>query len=139
MHEANALARRIIGRAIEAHRHLGPGLTEIAYERALARELTDAGIGFVRQVAIPVSYKGEVIAEYRPDFIVSDLVVLEIKSVDRVTPVHEAQMLTYLRVTGRELGFVLNFNTAVLRHGIHRVVLQRGSRSLDNDAFDPPP
>ena len=73
------------------------------------------------------------------DFIVGDLVVLEIKSVDRVTPVHEAQMLTYLRVTGRALGFVLNFNAAVMRHGIHRVVLQRGSRSLDDDAFDRPP
>lgn len=102
--EANALARRIIGLAIEVHRHLGPGLSEVAYERALARDLTVAGIPFVRQVLIPVSYEGEVVAEYRPDFVVSDLVLLEIKSVERLMPVHEAQMLTYLRVTSRELG-----------------------------------
>ena len=131
MHPLNELSRRIIGHAITVHRELGPGLSEVAYERALSMEFTAAGVAFVRQTAIPVSYRGEVVAVYRPDFIVEDLVVLEIKSVDRVTPVHRAQMLTYLRVTERELGLVMNFNVTALYLGVERVVLQKGERSID--------
>ncbi len=130
MHEINVLTERIIGLAIEVHRQLGPGLSEVAYERALCIELTAAGIAFTRQVPIPVAYKGEVIAEYRPDLVVGDLVVVEVKSVERLTPVFRAQMLTYLRVTGKELGLVINFNVPVLKSGIRRVVRQAGARTL---------
>lgn len=123
MHPLSALSRRIIGHAIAVHKQLGPGLSEVAYERALALEFTASGVAFVRQVAIPVSYRGEVVAVYRPDFVVEDLVVLEIKSVERLSPVHKAQMLTYLRVTRRELGLVMNFNVTALYLGVERVVL----------------
>ena len=123
MHPLSELSRRIIGHAITVHRQLGPGLSEVAYERALALEFTAAGVAFVRQVAIPVTYRDEVVAVYRPDFVVDDLVVLEIKSVERVTPVHKAQMLTYLRVTRRRLGLVVNFNVTALYLGVERVVL----------------
>ncbi len=123
MHPLSDLSKRIIGHAITVHKQLGPGLSEVAYERALALEFTAAGVAFVRQVAIPVTYRGEVVAVYRPDFVVDDLVVLEIKSVERVTLVHKAQMLTYLRVTRRRLGLVVNFNVTALYLGVERVVL----------------
>ena len=130
MYEINQLTETIIGLAIEVHRHLGPGLSEVAYERALSIELAEAQIPFHRQVGIPVVYKGEIVAEYRPDFEVADLVVVEVKTVERLIAVHRAQMLTYLRVTGRELGLLLNFNEPVLKDGIRRVVLQLGEKTL---------
>ena len=130
MPEINELTERIIGLAIEVHKHLGPGLSEAGYERALCIELAAAGISFDRQIGIPVVYKGEVVAEHRPDLVVAGLVVVETKSVERLTRVHTAQMLTYLRVTGRELGLILNFNEAVLTAGIRRVVLQLGKKTL---------
>lgn len=130
MPDINELTGRIIGLAIEVHRHLGPGLSEAAYERAMCIELNSAGLPYTHQISLPVKYKGEVVAEYRPDLVICDQVVLEIKSVERLTPVHRAQMLTYLRVTGRELGLVLNFNEEVLREGITRVVLQLGKKTL---------
>jgi GxxExxY protein len=123
MSDINRLSETIIGFAIELHRHLGPGLAEATYERALCIELSRAGVAFQRQIAVPVYYKGEVIGEYRPDLIVADLVVVEVKSVERLSPVHRAQMLAYLRVTGLRLGLLLNFNEEVLRSGIRRVVL----------------
>jgi len=130
MPEINELTERIIGLAIEVHKHLGPGLSEAGYERALCIELAAAGISFDRQIGIPVVYKGEVVAEHRPDLVVAGLIVVETKSVERLTRVHTAQMLTYLRVTGRELGLILNFNEAVLTAGIRRVVLQLGKKTL---------
>jgi GxxExxY protein len=130
MHDINQLTQAIIGHAIEVHRHLGPGLSEAAYERALCIELTEAGIPFEHQLGVPAVYKGEVVAEHRPDLVVAGLVVVEVKSVERLTGVHRAQMLTYLRVTGRELGLLLNFNEAVLKAGIRRVALQVGERTL---------
>ena len=130
MHKINDLTQRIIGLAIEVHRHLGPGLSEAGYERALCMELATAGIPFQRQVGIPVVYKGEVVAEHRPDLVVAGLVVVEAKSVERLTGVHRAQMLTYLRVTSCELGLILNFNEAVLKSGIMRVALQLGEKTL---------
>ena len=130
MPDINQLTELVIGMAIDVHRALGPGLSEIAYERALAIDLVAARIPFQRQVGIPVVYRGEIVAEYRPDFIVADLVVIEVKSVERLIPVHRAQMLTYLRITGHELGLVMNFNTPLLKDGIWRVVLQTGARTL---------
>ena len=120
---AKDLTQRIIACAIEVHRHLGSGLLESVYEAAVCLELTDAGLSFRRQVAVPVTYKGRRIAEHRPDLIVSDFVVVEIKSVEQFNPVFVAQMLTYLRITNLRVGLILNFNRAVLREGIKRVML----------------
>jgi GxxExxY protein len=117
------LTQQIIACAIELHRHLGPGLLESVYESAVCVELTDAGLTFRRQVAVPINYKGRRIAEHRPDLIVNDLVVVEIKSVEQFNPVFIAQMLTYLRITNLRVGLILNFNRAVLRDGIKRVML----------------
>jgi GxxExxY protein len=116
------LTERILGCAIEVHRELGPGLLETAYEAALCCEFRGQGISFVRQVGVPLYYKGELISEHRPDLIVEERVVVEVKSITRFEPVHVAQILTYLRVLELRTGLLLNFNTAVLRHGIRRVL-----------------
>ena len=124
--ESEALKRlteRIIGCAIEVHRQLGPSLLEGTYEAALCVELQIAGLNFVRQPVFPVNYKGQVIGEYRLDLIVEDTVIVEIKSVERFDPIFEAQVLTYLRVTGKEIGLLMNFNSRLLRDGIKRYVL----------------
>jgi GxxExxY protein len=118
--EDNALTERIIGCAIEIHRVLGPGLLESVYELALTRELRDAGLSFQRQVAAPVYYKGESIAAHRPDLVVAGRVVVEVKSVSRLEPVHTAQLLTYLQILQLRVGLLLNFNVAVMKHGIRR-------------------
>jgi len=130
MPDVNRLSERIIGLAIEVHRHLGPGLSELAYEQAMCIELRASGIPHRRQVHIPVLYKGEVVAEHRPDLIVHEQVLVEVKSVERLAPIHVAQVLTYLRLTRLELGLLLNFNEPALRQGIKRVVLQPGIKTL---------
>jgi GxxExxY protein len=117
------ITERIIGCAIEVHRHLGPGLLESVYESAMCIELESAGLIFARQVGVPVLYKGELIAEHRPDLIVANLVVVEVKSVERFNPVLIAQMLTYLQITGLRVGLILNFNREVMKDGIRRVSL----------------
>jgi len=96
--ETHLLTDRIIGCAIEVHRELGPGLLESVYEKALCTELVAAGLDFKRQVGVPLYYKGELLSEHRPDLIVGDRVVVEVKSIDRFNPVHTAQVLTYLRL-----------------------------------------
>ena len=116
----NKLTERIIGCAIEVHRELGPGLLEATYEAALAIELESAGIRFKRQPVVPVRYKGRVIGDYRLDFMVEDAVVLEIKSVERHDTVFEAQVLTYLKITGKPLGLLINFNSRLLKEGVKR-------------------
>ena len=121
MHEDGVLTHRIIGCGIEVHRHLGPGLTESNYEEALCIELTDAGLGYQRQVHVPVLYKGRQIGEHRPDLVVENGVVVEIKSVERFVGVHRAQVLTYMRILRVPLGLLLNFNSEVLRTGIQRL------------------
>jgi GxxExxY protein len=130
MQEINQLTQRIIGLAIEVHKHLGPGLSEAAYERALCIEFSAAGLSYHKQVGLPVLYKGEVVAEHRPDLVVENRVVVEVKSVERLARVHTAQMITYLQVTGLEVGLVMNFNSATLLEGLKRVVLQRGEKTL---------
>ena len=102
---------------------LGPRLLESVYESALCLELTAAGLSFTRQIGIPVCYKGTLIAEHRPDLIVSDRVIVEVKSVERFDYVFVAQMLTSLRITGLRVGLILNFNRAVLKDGIRRITL----------------
>ena len=122
--DENVLSRLIIGAAIEVHRHLGPGLLESAYEECLAYELALRNVSVERQKLIPVVYK-EVRLDCgsRADLMVADRVVVEIKAVDRLMPVHDAQVLTYLKLTGCKLGLLLNFNVKKLRDGIKRLVL----------------
>ena len=121
--EINLLTERIIGRAIEVHRVLGPGLLEPAYEAAMCIELDDAGINYVRQTRLPALYKGRRLGEYRIDLIVEDLVIVEVKAVERSNPLFEAQILTYLRITGKPLGLLINFNSRLLKDGVTRMVL----------------
>ncbi len=122
MADINALTEKIIGCAIEVHRQLGPGLLEGTYEAALAIELESAGVCFERQIIFPVIYKGRKIGEYRLDLLVDKQVVVEIKSVERFDPVFEAQVLTYLRVTGARVGLLVNFNSRLLHEGIKRFI-----------------
>lgn len=120
----NRVTQRIIGSAIEVHRHLGPGLLEKAYEAALARELQLQGIAYQRQKPLKLTYKGITLpVGYRMDLLVLDRVVVEIKAVESLMPIHEAQLLTYLKVGGYQVGLLLNFNVAILRDGIRRKVL----------------
>lgn len=122
--EDNDLSRRVIGCAIEAHRHLGPGLLEAAYEDCLCHEMSLNGISHERQVALPLAYKDITVAgAYRLDILVERRLILEIKAIDRITLVHEAQLLTYLRLSGLRIGLLLNFNHAVLKDGIKRLTL----------------
>ena len=121
--ETNEVSRKILGAAIEVHKSLGPGLLESAYEKCLAHEFSLRGLTFERQVRLPVIYKGMLLdCGYRMDFIVNEIIVLEIKSVEHVLPLHAQQVLTYLRLFGFWLGLLLNFNVEVLRQGISRIV-----------------
>ncbi|MBZ5704174.1 MAG: GxxExxY protein [Acidobacteriia bacterium] len=114
----------IIGAAIEVHRALGPGLLESTYEECLCHELRLRGLEFRRQVAIPVLYKGVSLdCGYRLDLVVQDEVVLELKSVEQLLPVHEAQLLTHLKLSGKRVGLLINFNVPLLTEGISRKVL----------------
>lgn len=118
------LTRKIIGAAIEVHKQLGPGLLESVYQACLARELDLTGLHFEQQKDLPVEYKGvRLESGLRLDFIVEDKVVIEIKSIDALHPIHEAQMLTYLKITGCKVGLLINFNTTLLTKGIIRKVL----------------
>jgi GxxExxY protein len=119
----NDLSEQIIRGGIEVHRQVGPGLLESVYETALCIELRAAGLDVKRQVGFPLYYKGELISEHRPDLIVGDRIVVEIKCIERFEPIHTAIMLTYLRATHLKLGLLLNFKTAYMRQGIKRVML----------------
>ena len=119
----NAITGEIIGSAIEVHKELGPGLLESAYEECLCRELSLRGVSFQRQVPLPVVYKGvRLDCGYRIDLVVDDKVVVELKTVDKLVPVHEAQLLTYLKLYHRQVGLLINFHVAVLKDGIKRMV-----------------
>jgi GxxExxY protein len=118
------LTEEIIGAAIEVHKSLGPGLLEGVYEECLCHELTLRGLAFERQLLVPVVYKGVTLdCGYRLDLMVANLVILELKSIDRVLPIHEAQLLTYMRLLSKPVGFIINFNVPALRNGIVRKVL----------------
>ena len=121
---ANGLSREVIGAAIEVHRHLGPGLLESAYQASLEKELELRDIPFDRQVPLPVEYKGvRLDCGYQMDLAVGGLVVVELKAVEKLEPIHEAQLLTYLRLSKRWLGMLINFNVTVLKDGVRRRVL----------------
>jgi GxxExxY protein len=122
--KAEDLTQEIIGAAIEVHRSIGPGLLESAYEECLCKELSLRQIPFERQRPLPVVYKGmKLECGYRIDLLVANSVVVEIKAIDNILPIHEAQLLTYLRLGGWKIGLLINFNVPVLRHGIRRLVL----------------
>jgi len=115
---------KIIGAAIEVHKTIGPGLLESAYEECQAHEMRLRGLHFERQVPLAVAYKGMTLdCGYRLDFLVEKAVVLELKAVDALQPIHEAQVLTYLKLGGWTIGLLINFNVPVLKNGIKRVVL----------------
>jgi len=119
--EFDSLSRGVIGCAIEVHKSLGPGLLESAYEQCLARELSLAGIPFRLQVPMPVCYKGvNLNCGYRIDLLVDDQLIVELKSVEKLTRVHEAQLITYMKLAQVKIGLLLNFNSEVLKKGIKR-------------------
>jgi GxxExxY protein len=118
------LTEKIIGAAIEVHRAIGPGLLEAIYEECLCHELALRGLTFERQLSVPVEYKGvKLESKYRVDVLVQNTVILELKTVDRILPIHEAQLMTYLRLLAKPVGLIINFNVPALRHGIVRRVL----------------
>src|SRR5215469_2626633 len=122
--EDDLLTRRLIGFAIDVHRELGPGLLESAYEECLCFELKHNRLPHKRQVLLPVVYKSvRLECGYRPDIVVENQVILELKTVERLMPIHEAQMLTYMKLSGIRTGLLLNFNSPVLRDGIRRLML----------------
>jgi GxxExxY protein len=116
------LARLTIGAAIEVHRRLGPGLDEGMYQGAMEVELQLRGISFARQVDMPVEYKGVAIGTRRIDLVVGGRLIVELKSVEQLGPLHRAQLMTYLRITGLTLGLLINFNTIILKDGLKRVI-----------------
>jgi GxxExxY protein len=119
-----ALTDQVIGLAIDVHRHLGPGLLESAYEQCLCYELQQHNVPFSRQVALPVIYKTmQLDCAYRMDLVINRQLVVEIKSVERLMPIHESQMLTYLKLSGHSVGLLMNFNAVVLKDGLRRIVL----------------
>ncbi len=117
------LTDEILGSAIEVHRSLGPGLLESAYETCLAYELAERGINVERQKSLPVVYREvRLEAGYRLDLLVNGLVIVEVKAVERLLPIHDAQLISYLRLSGCSLGLLINFNVKLLKHGIRRLV-----------------
>jgi GxxExxY protein len=121
--DENEISHAIIGAAIEAHRILGPGLLESVYEAARSHELKERGFMVQQQLELPVIYKGlELLGGYRIDLLVNRLVIVEIKSVEKLMPIHEAQVLTYLKLSGKKLGLPLNFNSTAVGTSVRRVV-----------------
>ena len=123
MRQENEITEAVIGAAIEVHRHLGPGLLESAYDECLCYELSRGGLGFERQVHLPIDYKGlHLDCAYRLDLVVEGSVIVEIKAIDELLPIHKAQLLTYMRASGKHVGLLINFNVSVLKNGIKRIV-----------------
>ena len=122
--DINDLTGEIIGAAIEVHRHLGPGLLESIYEECLCIEFGKRSMPFERQKEINIEYKGvRLESKYRIDLVVSKMIVVELKTVDELAPIHDAQILSYLKLTGLKVGLLINFNVPVLKDGIKRLVL----------------
>jgi GxxExxY protein len=121
--DLNGLTSRIIGAAIEVHKALGPGLLESIYETAMCIELEERGLSYDRQVQIPAYYKGRPLGRYVIDLVVEELILVEIKSVSSLTPVFDAQVLTYLRLADKRIGLLINFNSRLLKDGIKRLAL----------------
>ena len=123
LEELDVISSGIIGAAIDVHRELGPGLLESAYEHCLAFELSKRGHTVERQKLVPIQYKDtEVDAGFRLDLLVDQEIIVELKAVDAIAPIHKAQLMTYLKLTGLKVGLLMNFNVRILKHGLHRVV-----------------
>lgn len=121
--DINQLSNKIIGAAIDVHRTIGPGLLESAYEKCICRELTLRAISFESQVPLPLVYKGEKLdCGYQMDLVVENAIIIELKACEKIEPIHHAQLLTYLKLSGLKLGLLLNFNVPVMRDGITRIV-----------------
>ena len=132
------LAERIIGCAIEVHRRTGPGLLESIYDVCLAFELKAAGLSFQRQPSVPIQYKTMTIqAAFRVDFVIEERVLVELKAVETILPVHKSQVLTYLKLTGITTGLLLNFNVSVMKDGIRRIVWTPKDKLDASEAHDP--
>ena len=121
--DVDTLAHSVIGAAIEVHRHLGPGYLEGVYEEAIALEFDIQGIPYQRQHAVAVNYKGRQVGQGKVDFLVGGKLVVELKAVEKLLPVHKAQVISYLKVSGCQLGLLINFDERTLREGVQRVVL----------------
>ncbi|MEO6572439.1 MAG: GxxExxY protein [Polyangiaceae bacterium] len=121
--DIDAIASKVIAAAVEVHKHLGLGFLEAIYEEALGIELFLRKVPFVRQPTIPVTYKGHAVADSRPDLLVSNQLIVELKAVEQLGPLHLAQAVSYLRATGLPLALVINFNVPILLRGVRRVVL----------------
>ena len=122
--DRDPLSERVIGLAIGVHRALGPGLLESAYEECLCLELRQAEIAHARQVPLPIVYKGiRLDCGYRLDIVIGEALIVEIKAVEQLLPIHDAQILTYLRLSRHKVGLIINFNTALLKNGVRRFVL----------------
>jgi GxxExxY protein len=131
--ELESLAKQVLDSLFEVHSELGPGLLESAYEMALSHELVVRRLRFERQKPVPVSYKGAALdCSFRVDVLVEDEIILELKSVDALAPLHDAQLVNYLRLSGKRLGFLVNFNVQLLKNGIRRRV-----NGLENDPLRP--
>jgi len=132
----NRMSEQVIGACIEIHKALGPGLLESAYEECVCYELSIAGLMFERQKLLPVVYKGVALdCGYRPDLVVEQSLIVEVKAVERLLPVHEAQLLTYLKLTGLTLGLLVNFHSAVLLNGLKRMVNNFDEGKMRDDPF----
>ena len=123
VHDTNAITEGVIGAAIEVHRRLGPGLLESAYQACLARELETRGIGHQKEVVIPLHYRGMQLEKaYVMDILVENKVIIEVKAVEKLVPIHQYQLLTHLRLTSLPVGLLINFNVRVLRDGLRRLL-----------------
>ena len=119
----NEITDRVIGAAIEVHRHLGPGLLESAYDECLCYELSNSGLRFARQVPVPIVYKGlRLQSALKLDLLVEDAVIVELKTVEDLLPIHKAQLLTYLKASNKRVGLLINFNVPILKNGLKRMV-----------------
>lgn len=125
------LSQKIIGLAIDIHKELGPGLLESTYQQCMAHELAMNEIPYKKECPLPVNYKGiRIDAGYRIDFLVDDKIIIELKSVELIVPVHRAQILTYLKLSNKKLGLLINFNVSKLIDGIDRIILEKSQRPL---------
>ena len=121
--DINLLSKKVIGLAIEVHKNLGPGLLEKTYEECLCLELKEAGLSYEKQVILPITYKNKVINDaYRVDILVEDCLIIELKTVQTLEKIHRAQLLTYLKLSNKKLGLLINFNVPLLKDGVVRVV-----------------
>ena len=136
--EPNAITHAIIAAAIEVHRHLGPGLLESAYQECICYELSRAGIAFSREVPLPLNYKGlKLDCGYRIDLLVEDSILVELKSVEQLLPIHSAQLLTYLKASHKQIGLLINFNVPALKDGIKRMVNDYTGLPLSSPRLSP--